>query len=57
MKLIIKLISYTGLVLTLVPSLLVFTGTVNLNSFKVLMIIGGVMWFTTAPFWVNKRNG
>lgn len=54
MKLLIKLISYTGLVLTLVPALLVFAGIINLNSFKVLLILGGLMWFTTAPFWVNK---
>ncbi len=56
MKLLIKLISYTGLVLTLVPALLVFAGIINLNSFKVLLILGGLMWFTTAPFWVNKRS-
>ncbi|CAN5544616.1 hypothetical protein BH23BAC1_BH23BAC1_35970 [soil metagenome] len=55
MRVILILISIAGLALTVVPSLLVFTGIIELASHKNLMMIGTVMWFFTAPFWMNKK--
>ncbi len=54
MKLIIKIISYIGLGLTLIPSIMVFTGDATLESNKMLMLIGTVLWFISAPSWMNK---
>ena len=54
MKLLVKFISYVGLGLTLIPSLLVFTGNISLDSGKMLMLIGTVVWFLSAPIWMNK---
>jgi len=56
MKTILKLISIMGLILTLVPSILVFSGSINIESHKLLMFIGAVFWFSTAPFWINKEK-
>ena len=56
MKTILIIISLIGLILTIVPSILVFSNTINLAVHKNLMLIGTVLWFTTAPFWMNKRN-
>jgi len=56
MKLLIKFISYIGLVLTLIPSLLVFTGNISLDSCKMLMLIGTIVWFVSAPSWMNKAE-
>jgi len=56
MKLLIKFISYIGLVLTLIPSLLVFTGNISLDSCKMLMLIGTIVWFVSAPGWMNKAE-
>jgi hypothetical protein len=53
MKKILKIISYLGLALTVVPALLVFGGTIELKSHYLLMAIGMVMWFSTAPFWMH----
>lgn len=56
MKIILKMISAMGLILTLVPSFLVFSGSINIESHKLLMFIGAVFWFSTAPFWINKEK-
>ena len=56
MKLLVKFISYIGLLLTLIPSLMVFTGNISLDSGKMLMLIGTIVWFVSAPGWMNKAE-
>ena len=55
MKTIFKLISLIGLVLTLLPSILVFNGTITLDNNKWLMMVGTILWFASVPFWMNKK--
>ena len=55
MKAILKLISIIGLILTLAPSFLVFTGSITMDMNKWLMLIGTILWFLSAPFWMNKK--
>ena len=55
MRSLLKIVSLIGLLATIVPSLLVFWGVITLDSNKVLMIIGTLLWFSTAPFWMNKK--
>ncbi|WP_422860763.1 hypothetical protein ACOKFD_07995 [Flagellimonas sp. S174] len=52
---ILKSISYVGLILTLVPSFLVFLQVLELELYKNLMLLGTLIWCTTAPFWINKK--
>ena len=54
MKTICKTISYAGLLATVVPSILVFSGAMELDTHKTFMWIGMVLWFGTAPFWLKK---
>ena len=56
MKLLIKSISYIGLGLTLIPSILVFTGNISFDSSKILMFVGTIIWFISAPSWMNKAE-
>jgi len=56
MKVLVKLISYIGLILTLIPSLLVSSGNISLDSCKMLMVIGTIVWFVSAPSWMNKAE-
>jgi len=56
MKHLIKFISYVGLGLTLIPAFLVFTGNISLDSNKIIMFIGTVIWFVSAPSWMNKAE-
>jgi hypothetical protein len=55
-KLVLKIISYAGLVLTLVPSFLVFINRIEFDTNKHLMLLGTVLWFSTCPFWMNKSK-
>lgn len=56
MKMILKIISYIGLVLTVIPSFLVFQGVIDLETNNYLMISGTIIWFVTAPRWMNSET-
>ena len=56
MKPIIKTISYLSLGLTLFPSFFVFTGNLSLDSSKMLTFVGTIIWFISAPSWINKTK-
>ncbi|MCK5455490.1 MAG: hypothetical protein KAI45_00095 [Melioribacteraceae bacterium] len=55
MKSLLKLVSLIGLVVTIVPAFLVFTDVITLSNSKVLMMVGTILWFVSAPFWMNKK--
>jgi hypothetical protein len=55
MKRVLKIISYLGLALTIVPSLFVFKGVIDTKVHYNLMIVGMVLWFATAPFCMRSR--
>ena len=48
------IISYVGLALTAVPAFFVFAGKLSFDQYKLLMIAGAVLWFTTAPLWIDR---
>jgi hypothetical protein len=56
MKPFVKIISYISLGVTIIPSFLVFTGNMSLESSKMIMFIGTIVWFATAPSWMNKAE-
>ncbi len=56
MNYLLKIISFLGLGLTIIPSILVLTGKMDIDLNKNLMILGAVLWFATVPFWINKNK-
>ena len=54
-KMILGILAISGLVLTLLPSILVFTGDISKSTHQQLMIIGFVLWFVTAPAVIKRR--
>lgn len=56
MKLLLKTISWLGLAFTIVPSILVFKGTIEMKTHFILMGIGIIMWFSTAPLWMKSKS-
>jgi hypothetical protein len=56
MRMLLKLVSFVGLGLTVVPAFLVFAGTLTWNTHAVLMGIGALLWFATAPFWMLEAD-
>ena len=52
----LQLISFAGLGLTVVPSFLVFAGRIAWATHAALMLVGTVLWFASAPFWMLKTK-
>lgn len=50
-----KLLSLVGLLLTAAPAFLVFVGKLPIERHYLLMLIGMVVWFLSAPFWMLKK--
>lgn len=55
MKILLIIISCIGLAMSIVPSVLVFLGKMDMQTNTTLMAIGMVLWFGTAPFWINSK--
>ncbi|MDQ8179362.1 hypothetical protein [Pelagicoccus sp. SDUM812005] len=53
MKSILKVLSYLGLAMTVLPSVLVFAGKMEKELHYSVMIAGMVLWFVTAVLWVK----
>lgn len=49
-------ISILCLLMTIVPSFLVFMGLITSDLNKILMLCGTIGWFATAPFWMNAKK-
>lgn len=56
MKTLLIIISYIGLTMSIIPSILVFLGKIDMQTNTSLMAVGMVLWFGTAPFWINSKT-
>ena len=56
MKTLMSILAIAALGLTIIPSILVFTGSMELNMHKHLMTAGTILWFVTAPIWFRKKG-
>lgn len=52
---VLKIISYLSLAGTIIPSLLVFFGDMDIQTNKNIMAVSMVVWFVSVPFWINKK--
>lgn len=55
-KILLSIVAFAGLTLTLIPSLLVFSGSMPTQTNKMLMGIGMLLWFGAAPFRNKAEN-
>jgi hypothetical protein len=56
MRALLKLGSFIALGLTVVPAFLVFAGRLSWDTHAVLMGVGALLWFATAPFWMVEPD-
>lgn len=56
MKKLLIVISFIGLLLTIVPAFLVFYDVIELQKHFHLMALGTLLWFATAPFWMKTKT-
>lgn len=52
----LSILAVAGLVLTLIPSILTFVGSIDIQMNKRLMLIGMILWFTTASFLIKIKK-
>ena len=55
-KHILQAISFGGLALSIIPALFVFGEMLSKEAYFNLMIIGMLMWFGAAVFWIKKDH-
>lgn len=56
MKLLLQLIALIGLILTVIPSFLVFNGIITLELHKNAMFLGMLLWFASVPFLLKTKK-
>lgn len=56
MRTVYLLASFAGLGLTVVPAFLVWSGHLSFSTHAVLMAVGTVLWFATAPAWMHDKR-
>lgn len=56
MKILLSSLAIIGLLATVLPSILVFLGTVEPGTHKTIMLIGMILWFVAAPFSMKKKS-
>ena len=56
MRIALQIISAIALVMTVLPSLIYFSGNMELDRVKLLMIVATVLWFAVTPFWMGKKE-
>jgi hypothetical protein len=57
MRIVAMVVSFLGLVLTVVPAFLVFGGVVSWGTHATAMLVGVLLWFGSAPVWLGSRSG
>ena len=55
MDTLLKIASFLGLGLTVVPAFLLFAGTISWETHATLMLAGTILWFGTSPFWMREE--
>ena len=55
MNLLLKSLSRIGLLLTAIPCFLYLFDIISLPNTKILMVIGMILWFITAPIIQKER--
>ncbi|HKJ79542.1 MAG TPA: hypothetical protein VKA10_08400 [Prolixibacteraceae bacterium] len=55
MKQLLQLISAAGLALTIVPPIIYFNDAITRETQNGLMLVGAIIWFATAYFWLGSK--
>ena len=56
MKILLCTLGLIGLLATVLPAILVFSGAIELEMHKIIMATGMILWFITAPFLKKREN-
>ena len=49
-----RVLSWIALAGSIVPAILFFNGQITLDQTKLWMLVSTVLWFVTAPLWMDR---
>ena len=52
----LQTISFCGLALSIIPAFLVYGGAIDKRTYLNLMLLGMLLWFSTATFWIKRDH-
>jgi hypothetical protein len=55
MRALARFVSLVALVGTIVPPLLFFAGSIDLDATKRWMLVAAVAWFAATPLWMDRK--
>jgi hypothetical protein len=56
MNILLKIVSFAGLSLTILPAIFVFNDVISFEMHTQLMVIGMFLWFGSSPFWMKEKK-
>ena len=56
MQKIAKPLALVALIATIVPAILFATGSLAEPMMKWIMLLGTILWFAAAPFWLKEND-
>ncbi len=56
MKILSGSLAIIGLLATIAPSILVFSGVIEPATHKTIMTAGMILWFVTAPLFIKRKD-
>lgn len=56
MRIILQIISMIALAMAIIPSVVYFSGSMELERVKTLMLVATVVWFAVTPFWMGRKK-
>ena len=56
MKSILQILSFAGILLTIVPPVLYFMELISRSSQNLWMFAGTIIWFASATFWLGRKK-
>ncbi len=56
MRIVLQIISAIALGLTVIPSMLFFSGRMELDMMKWLMLLATIAWFVVTPLWMGRKD-
>jgi hypothetical protein len=56
MRRILQTISWVALALSVLPSLLLLAGQIELDQVKWIMLAATIVWFAATPLWMGRQK-
>ena len=56
MRIIMQVVSWLALAGTILPSILFYSGQIELGGLKTAMLIATVLWFSATAMWMGREQ-